>query len=741
MRKYENVHQHEGSDCAAAVISTILLTYKVEYSIMKIREIIGTDAYGTSVQGIVDGLQKLNFEVKAVRVNCMEITNKITLPAIAYVKTSVGLNHFVVIHKVDKKRNFIIADPAKEVLKLSEKEFEKIYNGILILCVPKTNLERIKIKSDGLFSIFKNLILPNKAILIAVIISSFILSILGIVVSLYSKILFDEIIPYELIGSLFIFLCVFSFITLIQNLLSFLRQQTLLYLSRKIDIPLLLSYYNHIIRLPYFFFATRKTGDILTRFQDAMTIKNILTSVSVTLILDITLSLLSAMVLFVINKILFSILIFVVIVNIILIYSFKKPYKKINYEQLESSSVLNSQIIESLKNIETVKALHDEQNQIERLEFNFVNLLKIDYKEGTLRNIQNFVSNFVGATGNIIFMGVGAYLIIKRSITIGDLIVFQSLSQFFIEPVQNLVNLQLTFQEASIAMKRLEELMSLDREDEETNKLNNISLVGDINIINCKFGYGSRPPVLRNLNIKIPQGKKVAFVGESGTGKSTIAKLLLKFMNPQSGEIMINGYDLNDIETSYLRKKISYVPQKIELFSGTIFENLSMGNGIISLERVIDICRFCGVSELVDRLPNRYNTYLEEGGNNLSGGEKQKLAIARSLLSDSDIYVFDELTSNLDSFSEKKIQDIIFNKIHKKTVILIAHRISTIKNCDLIYYMESGDVIEQGTHEELIGLGGKYAAMVRLQSHENIYKESNVNINKFDNDMEEISYG
>ncbi|MFM1540971.1 peptidase domain-containing ABC transporter [Helcococcus ovis] len=739
LKRYHSTLQHDQSDCAAAVVSTIIKTYGLELSIMKIREIIGTDMYGTTVKGVVYGLEKLNFSVKAVRFKLSDLNKKVTLPAILQVKTLSGENHFIVLHKILRNNKFLIDDPAIGLKKINNEELEKIFLGIAIFMIPKSDFEVKKDKSGSMFNIFKQLILPQKKLFITIILTSLLLSIFGIFSSIFSKILMDEIIPYKLKNTLFIFLFVFGLISILQTMLSAFRKHILLFLSRKVDIPVLMGYYNHIIHLPYTFFSSRKTGDIITRFQDAMTIKNIFTSVSISLILDIGLSLISTIVLININLKLFLILFVMVLINIILIYIFKKPYKEINKKQMEAGAVLNSQLIESLQNVNTVKALNDEENQLEKLEYKFVNTLKIAYEEGVLSNIQGSISSLINTLGGIIFMAVGALFIIDGKMSIGDLLVFQSISQYFTEPIQNLVGLQLTFQESSIAINRLNELMDLKREDENIeHKIKNIDLKKDINFDDLSFAYGSRPNLLNNFNLNIKQGEKFAFVGDSGAGKSTIVKLLLKFIEPNAGKISIGEYDLSDIDSYFLRNKIAYIPQEIELFSGTIIENLKIGNQNASYEEIISVCKMVGIHNTIDRLQNKYMSYIEEKGGNLSGGEKQRLAIARALLSDSDIYIFDEATSNLDSFSEKIIQDLIFNKIKNKTVIIIAHRISTIVNCDRICLIKSGQIKELGTHEELYSQGREYHDMVNIQNNF-IGKSENMG-NSIITEKDEITY-
>lgn len=734
-KKFPCVLQQDSSDCAAATISTILKYYKRDMTIAELRDILGTDMFGTTVKGMVSCLELLNFEVKAVRCSLQSLNNNITLPCIVQTVTSNGMSHFVVIYKVKKNRIFIIADPIFGIRRVAECDFEKEFNGIVLLMIPKSDFEKNKSSNSSLFKLFTQLVLPQKQLFMTAILASIVLSVIGLIMSVSTKVLFDEIIPHQLKQGLVVFLIIIGVVNVVQSILGMFRSHVLLFLSRKVDIPVLMGYYDHILHQPYKFFNTRKTGDIITRFQDAMTIKDVFTSTTLSLVLDISLAIISGIILYILNKTLFTIIIIMVLINIALIYFFKKPYKMINYEEMEASSKLNSHLIESINNIDTIKSFNSESLLIEKLEQKFVKNLQIDYKSGVIQNIHTFISTLIGTIGNLIFMGIGAYMIIDSKITIGDLLLFQSLSSYFAEPIQSIVSLQMTFQEVQIAFNRLNELMGLPREDEDKNKLKNIDLCGDIIFDNVSFSYGVRKPVIDNLNLTIKKGQKIALVGESGAGKTTLVKLLIKFMNPSSGKITIAGHDVSNIDQYFLRRHISYVPQDVQLFTGTIFENLVIGNEDATIEDVINACKKAGASSFIESLPNRYNTFVEEHGANFSSGERQRLAIARTLLDDRSIYIFDEATSNLDSFSEMQIQRLIFDEIKDKTTIIIAHRISTIVNCDIICYLEKGKIIEKGTHEELMTLNKKYAQMIKLQHIDLL-----LNKNKEIQNLEEFTY-
>ena len=547
---------------------------------------------------------------------------------------------------------------------------------------------------------------------------SAILTVLGIVSSLFNSIIYDEILPYRQTDALKMLLLIFAGIAVTQTVLSFVRQWMMVHLSIKIDIPLMMGYFEHIYHLPMKFFSTRKTGDITTRFSDAFTIKDVFTNIALTLIIDIAMALVTGVILFRMNLSLFAVILFMTIISVMLVFIFKQPYKKINEEQMQQASILNSQIIEGLRGVETIKGNANEETELESIEREYIKSLRISIRESKLSIAQSTISSLISTAGNLVLTYFGIMQVINGELTLGAMMAFMTLASYFMDPVSRLVSLQLSIQEANISMKRMAEI--LDYEPEQNSSQQNAyqplpSVEGDVAFKDVTFRYGNRKPVLRNISFTIPKGQKVALVGSSGSGKSTIAKLLLKYYAPEEGEITIDGVDIQEYTNDSLRRAISYVPQTIELFSKSIYDNIRVSRMTASLEEVKEAAKAADAHEFIRRLPMQYYTFLEEAGNGLSGGEKQRIALARAFLKKNEFYILDESTSNLDFATENIIFDMLYNKFRQKSMLIIAHRLTTVKNCDRIIVLDKGEIVEQGTHEELLAKQDYYYRLWELQ--------------------------
>ncbi|RDY32638.1 peptidase domain-containing ABC transporter [Lachnotalea glycerini] len=723
--RYTYVKQQDTTDCAAACLAMICLNYRKETTITRLRDMMGTDLKGTNLIGLSKCADELGFTSQAVRVDREGFLSKYTLPAIANIVTKEGLSHFVVIFKITDK-HVVLGDPAKDLIRIEIDEFYKNFTGAMLILKPNQQFVAGKEKNEKLLNRYVKLLLPQKKLFIYSILASVLLTGLGIVSSLFNKILMDEILPYKLKNTLVMVLIVFALLAVTQVVIGFVRQWMMIYLSQKIDIPLKLGYFEHIYKLPMKFFATRKTGDIITRFSDAFTIKNIFTNIALTLIMDIAMALVTGVILFRMNTQLFVIIVFMTIISILLVFIFKQPYKKINEEQMQQASILNSQIIEGLRAVETVKGNANEETELEGIEREYIKSLRIALNEGMLSNIQGSISGLISQVGNLILMYFGIMQVINNHTTLGAMMAFMTLSGYFMDPVSRLVGLQLQIQEANISMRRMTEILDYEEEQETENRntyqdIENVD--GDIEVKNVTFRYGNRKPVLKEISFTISKGKKVALVGASGSGKSTIAKLLLKYYEPENGEILIDGVDINEYSNTSLRKAISYVPQTIELFSKSIYDNIRVSKMNSTLDEVKEAAKAADAHDFIKKLPMQYYTYLEEAGNGLSGGEKQRIALARAFLKKNEFYILDESTSNLDFATENIIFDMIYNKFRNKSMLIIAHRLATVKNCDEILVIDKGEVVEQGTHEELLERQGQYYRLWDMQQGNFVIRE------------------
>ena len=739
------IEQHDSSDCGVACVASICAYYGKEVSISKLRELMGTDAFGTSIHGISQGLEKLGFVSRAVFVDRESFSKgDYSLPGIARLVRGDGTSHYVSVYSV--RDGFVrYMDPAEDrPQKKSVDEFSKNFDGGMILMVPNGEFVKDKARTKSLFNGFMKMLWPHKSLFIVAIGMSIILTVFGIVMSLFNKMLIDEIIPYQEDKQLLFFGIALTIVVATQMLLSALRTHTVLHLSQKIDIPLMLGYFGHIFRLPMDFFASRKTGDVVTRFQDAGVVKDVLTSTALTVIIDVVMVLIVGIVLFTTSSRLFFIVVLMAILSALLIYIFKSSYRKLNRKSMEQGARLNSQVIESLNGIETVKTNSCEGHVMEKIETEYIKSLRISFKGGVLSNIQKTLSSGVTSYGNLAILLVGGFLAISGELTLGTMVAFMSLAGYFIDPIGRLVNLQLSIQEADISLRRLSELYDVDEEEDRESMKDSSAIedgVKNVSVEHVTFAYGSRPPTIKDVSISLNKGERVALVGRSGCGKTTLSKLLLKFYIANEGRISYNGSDIDDINAFSLREMVGYVPQDVRTFSGSIRENLLLGRERVSKSEMDHICDISGCTEFLKKLPAGYDTYLDENGGGLSGGEKQRLAIARALLRRPDFLIFDEATSNMDFITEKKTYDLIFGGLKDMTVLIIAHRLSTIRRCDRIYVMDGGRITECGTHVELLRSDGLYRQMWDSQMGESHEEKRDTETAKVKDDEGVVQYG
>lgn len=714
--RYYNVRQQDETDCGAACIATIAKYYGKKISITKIRNIAGTDIKGTSGKGLIKAATTLGFTCKGLIAREKQLKSNLPFPIIVHIKRD-GLEHYIVVYKV-KKNRVLVADPGNSISWVNWQTFVEWWTGIFFFIKPGINFEKTS-DDKSFFQRFWYLVKQNKGLTIETFISSFILTILGILGAFYFRYLIDDVIYSYLPQALISISIAYLIVLIFQSLLEFARSHLIIFLGNKIEASLTLEYFEHILHLPLDFFMKRKSGEILSRLGDISTIKNALSSMTVGVILDCVMLIFGGIVLFTFSSSLVGIAIIPVILSTLLVLLFAEHFKKLIYQRSIIEAEKYSHFVESINGISTLKALSTENDSYDKAEMKIIESIESGFKLANLGNFQGTLQVFFSQAGNLAVYWFGSWLIMQGKLSLGELISFVTLLGYFLGPLSRLITLQPQLQELSVASKRLGEILELPTEQKINNGVIELKKSeGNISIKNLVFSYGTRGNTLEDISLDIKAGEKVAFVGPSGSGKTTLVKLLLKFYTPDKGEITIDGKNIKDLTTTSYRNFFGYVPQEILLFSGTIEENIVWGNYDVTAEDIFNAAKDAEALDFISRLDERFSTKVGERGASLSGGERQRIALARILLRKPKIIVLDEATSSLDSISESAIMKTIDKIGEKTTTIIVAHRLSTIKNCDKIFVLQNGHLIESGSHKELLKNDGVYTQMWKSQNQE-----------------------
>lgn len=709
------IKQHDIKDCGAACLASIGNHYKVNLPIAKIRQMANTDLRGTNVVGIIQGAEKMGFMAKGVKGN-FDAIDKIPLPAIAHIIVQEQLHHYVVIYKVTKD-SIEVMDPAYgKIEKYSYDTFKKAWTGILILFAKNDDFKNYNERISPLKR-FWDLVQPHKTILIQALFGTIIFTLLGLAMSIYVQ----KITDYVLVGGnhklLNLLSIVMIFIILLQAYIGSKKSVFVMKTGQLIDSKLILGYYKHLLRLPQRFFDTMQIGEITSRINDAVKIRTFINDVAIDIIVNLFIVIFSFALMFTYYWKLALVILLIIPFYSVIYFLMNYFNKKVERKMMENAADLQTQLVESVSHIRTVKEFGIEDFSNLKTENRFVKLLFITYKSGLNSIFSVTATQFLASIFTVILLWIGSGYVIDRAITPGELFSFYALIGYFTSPIASLIGMNKTIQSALIAADRLFEIMDLEREETENKLTFTKENIGDIKFEKVTFRYGSRTEVFKEFSTVFKKGETTAIVGESGSGKTTLISLLQNLYPIKSGKIHIGTYDLNHIHYQSLRSLIGVIPQQLNLFSGTVIENIALGYSFPDMHRILDLSKQLGITEFVEKLPDGFGTEIGENGALLSGGQKQRIAIARALYKNPEILLMDEATSALDTNSERIVKNVIDNfKAQGKTVIVIAHRLSTIANADTILVMENGSIIETGNHKNLLIQKGKYFNLWTKQS-------------------------
>jgi ATP-binding cassette, subfamily B, bacterial HlyB/CyaB len=704
-RRYPFFEQQSATDCGVACLVMIGRYWGKQFGINQLRGVANVDRSGSTLRGLIAAAESVGFTTRPIKATLEGLAEQ-KLPAIAHWEGK----HYVVVYEVGRRR-VELADPAIGRRSLTTEEFNAGWTGYTLLVQPTAFLKDApETKQD--FWRFLELIKPHRLILLEVLIASILTQVFGLFTPIFTQVLLDRVIVQRSTSTLItvgLGLILFSLFSII---MTSLRRYLLYHTANRIDLSMAVGFITHTFRLPLQYFDTRYVGDITSRVQENRTIRRFLSGDALTTFLDLlTVVVYAGLMFFYSWKM--SLLAFIVIPILTIITLVATPFlQRVSREIFNAKTTEGSYLIEALSGISTIKSMGIERTARWKWEGLFNTSIKTNFSGQMIREKLRLSTTLVETIVTRSIFIYGVWLVIQDQLSVGQLVAFNMLLSTVINPFQRLISLWNDFQEVLIAMERLNDVIdTAPEEDLQATVLPSLSTIrGHIRFENVTFRYNpeNEKNTLENLSFEVLPGQTVAIVGRSGSGKTTISKLVLGLYPATEGRILVDGQEVNSISKRSLRQQVGVVDQDTFLFGGSIRENISIAHPNAPISEVIAAARQAGADQFIDDLPMKYDTQIGEGGGLLSGGQRQRLAIARALMGNPRLLILDEATSSLDAESERIIQNNLSTILSHRTTIVIAHRLSTVRNADLILVMDQGVLVESGTHRELMAKRGQY---------------------------------
>jgi ATP-binding cassette subfamily B protein len=705
IRRYPFFAQQSASDCGAACLVMVSRYWGKRFSINRLRDIANVDRSGASLRGLSAAAETIGFSTRPVKASLDQLAKQ-KLPAIVHWEGK----HYIVLYEINK-RNVIVADPAIGQRTLTHAEFKAKWTGYTLLVQPTVLLKNAKETTTPFWQFFE-LIKPHSVVMLEVVVASIFIQIFGLVTPLFTQLILDRVVVQRselTLTAVGLGLLIFS---LFRVAIVGLRQYLLFHTANKLDLALIVGFIRHTLRLPMSFFESRYVGDIISRVQENRKIQRFLSGDALSILLDV-------LTVFIYVGLMFwyswkmALLALVIVPPFFLLALIATPFlQRVSREIFHAVANESSYLIEALTGVRTVKSTAVEQTVRWHWEELLQKEVKTNFSAQVISNGLQIFSNTIQAVASTALLWFGAYLVIQNELTIGQLVAFNMLVGNIISPFQRLTVLWNQLQEVVIATERINDVLDAEPEEDLQHQVRQLlpELRGHIRFEKLTFRYHKESDVniLENLSFEIQPGQMVALVGRSGSGKTTISKLVLGLYPPTDGNLFIDGLDITSISLRSLRQQVGVVDQDTFLFGSTIRENISLGHPGATLEEVMEAAQLAGADEFIKKLPMGYETQIGEGGGLLSGGQRQRIAIARALLGNPRLLIFDEATSHLDTESERIIQRNLNTILKGRTALVIAHRLSTVRNANLILVLDKGVLIESGTHEALMAKRGHY---------------------------------
>ena len=671
MKKNIIIKQDGNKDCGVCCLLSIIRHYGGDFDKEELSYLLRQDNTGVNAYNLINGGKKIGLDGYAVKCEIdNSLLNKINFPVIAHVKNK-NYYHFVVIYKI-KNDTIYLMDPACGKKKIKIHEFNEVFLGTLIIIYPVKKLP-LKTNNKSLLQILFNYVLNEKKIIILIFLLSLIIILFTILNNFYFKIIIDYFIKYKNLKYFVLCFILFTTIVLLKNIFDYFRQNFLLNLNIKISKFINFYIINHIFNLPINYFKNKPSGEVLSRINEMDNVKNFISDVILNIFINMLLIFISSLVLFFISeKLFFIMLIFIVIYFMVgLIYS--KIFKNKIYEVEENLGEYNKILVENLNNYMSIKNLNILNNIKFKINLFYNKLLSSSkiFKKSLIFSI--FIKNTINDILILIILSFGSILVINNLLSVGELVTFIFLMSFFIEPIKQIIDKEPEFRYAYVSYERINELLNIK---EEKIKYNNLMIDGNIEIKNLIYSYNGVDDLLKNINLFFKKNERYFIHSKSGMGKSTLIKIILKYFTDYEGEVLINNKNIKDIDNGIINNSFSYVSQSENLFADTLENNILLDRKINN-KKYDDVLKICNIDKIIKKKKLRNYFFIEENGFNLSGGEKQKVILARALLKDFNYLILDESMSEVGLQEEREILRNIFNYFNNKTIIYISHNLNT----------------------------------------------------------------
>ncbi|MDD2362202.1 MAG: type I secretion system permease/ATPase [Oscillospiraceae bacterium] len=706
---------HSKTDTGLYCLISIARFHGISVDLEQVKHTYAVGSTAVSEIELIKIAKDIGFKIKAVNLN-IEALRKMTLPAIGYIPEE----GYIIIAKIEGEKILVLKLSHNNPMVINQVEFEKIWDGRTLLLTPRIQ------KTEGTqpFGIkwFIPSIIKYKKQIAEILVSSFTLQILGLFSPIVIQVVIDKVLVHQSFSTLNVMAFGLIMVIIFETLMALAKNYIFTHTTNRIDILLGSRLFKHLFSLPLNYFESRRIGDTVARVRELENIRRFLTGSPLTSLLDVFFIIVYIAVMLFYSFSLTGIVLISLPIFAILSAIVTPLYRKRLDDKFNTGAEQQSFLVETVSGVQTIKSFALEPQVQKKWEGLLANYIKASFKTAILAGNSSAIGQMIQKVFDIAVLWLGAHLVISGKLSVGQFVAFRMLASRVSTPVLRLVQMWQEFQQTSISVKRVGDIFNTKQESElGASKTRLPSIIGSIEFDKVWFRYridGS--DVIKDLSFKIKPGTIIGLVGRSGSGKSTISKLIQRLYIPQSGKIMIDGVDLALADPSWLRRQVGVVLQESFLFNASVRENISIHKPSANMNEIMNVAQVAGAHDFILELPEGYDTMIGEKGVGLSGGQKQRIAIARALLSNPKILIFDEATSALDYESESIIQKNLKQICKNRTVIIIAHRLSTLRSARKIMVIDKGKIVEYGSHEELMNKQGLYNYLYNQQERNNL---------------------